>query len=104
MLLDNITVAILSKVNELAERHGLKPYDFVATYSETKDSKQSVLAFEIAPATKEKQELMEKMLDAIGVNQDGVLQGSDAQVYTALEEAIARSPRSRGGWDRFSSN
>ena len=31
-MLDNVDVAVLTKVNELAERYGLKPYDFVATF------------------------------------------------------------------------
>ena len=30
-MLDNVKVAIFTKLNTLAEKHGLKPYDFVAT-------------------------------------------------------------------------
>ncbi len=39
-MIDNQDVAVLTRVNALAERHGLKPCDFVATSKLEEDSRR----------------------------------------------------------------
>ena len=103
---DNCTVAILSKVNELAERYGLKPYEFITTYREHNNDaagNSATVSFESGPAEDRSLANWEKMLQDLGAT-GGELRGTERSVYEALESAIQRAPRTRGGWDRFSSN
>ena len=97
-MLDNIDVAVLTKVNELAERYGLKPYNFVATFKH--DGKESyVLDFE-CPASGNglREERYDKMLTAIGIapGQDSaMLTGNPGQIIDALDNALEHAPRPR---------
>ena len=105
-MIDNIDVAVFCKVNELAERYGLKPYDFVASFApngvepKPDEDHHFVLAFD-APAngsaTMEKR--FDKMLDAIGIGDDLGLSGTEVQIIDALDKALA--PR-QGGSGRIS--
>lgn len=106
MLLDNTTVAILTKLNELAERHGLKPFEFTATYRVLESPEFSRLDFETAPDTPEKQASMDRIMAAIGMPEDGSLRGTGEEIYNALEIALQHAPRARstGDWGRFSAN
>ena len=97
-MLDNIDVAVLTKVNELAERYGLKPYDFVATFKH--DGKESyVLDFEMpASGNGLREERYDKMLTAIGIAPDqdaAMLAGNPDQIIDALDNALEHAPRSR---------
>jgi hypothetical protein len=93
-MLDNVKVAVFTKLNALAERYGLKPYDFVATQRDGPGS-QIRLDFEVHPtgeALKEKQ--YDRMLRALGIPEDGhVLQGTDRHVIDALDNALQLSHR-----------
>lgn len=105
MILDNITVAVLARVNHLAERYGLKPYDFVAEYHPSASPHESELCFTVAPQLESKQKILENMMDALGVNDDGVLLGTDQKIIDALDNATRRAPKSHTDWgDRYSSN
>jgi hypothetical protein len=101
-MLDNVDVAIMTKVNNLAELHGLKPYDFVATLNSTIDEKTYActyqLAFEVpAQGNGLREGRFDKMLADIGVPDSGELIGSANKVVDALDHAltIAPKPRSR---------
>jgi hypothetical protein len=91
-MLDNVTVAVFTKLNALAERHGLKPYDFVATRKEVAGS-DTQLVFEVHPTgdlRKEKQ--YDGMLRALGIPDDGhSLQGPDRHIIDLLDSALHRS-------------
>jgi hypothetical protein len=93
-MLDNVKVAIFTKLNELAERHGLKPYDFVAVQKEAPGFKIS-LQFEVhatGNALKERQ--YDKMLHSLGISEDGSeLQGTDSQIIDALDSALHHAPK-----------
>jgi hypothetical protein len=93
---DNCTVAILSKVNDLAERHGIRPYDFVATVQYDIDRHARVLAFEIVPA-EEQHPAFFKMLDRIGAS-EGKLEGTDKQIIDTLDHALQLAPKPRRGF------
>jgi hypothetical protein len=105
MIIDNITVAVLTKVNHLAERYGLKPYDFVAEYHPSASADESELCFTVAPQSESKQKILENLMDALGVNKDGTLSGTDQTIIDALDNAVRRAPKSHTDWgDRYSSN
>jgi hypothetical protein len=92
-VVNNVDVAILGKVNELALRFTIDPCDFVATVKQGSTS-ETLLVFESMPDTKTSSRF-ERMLDAIGVDANGVLAGQDRQIYAALCAAISRAPSSR---------
>lgn len=97
-MLDNVDVAVLTKLNELADRHGLKPYDFVATFLQKGDAQNYALTFEIpAQGNALREERFDNMLTAIGdtVPETGILSGHTEQIIDALDNALERAPRSR---------
>src|SRR5581483_8489333 len=102
-MLDNLDVAVLSRVNELAERHGLKPYDFVATSKLEEDDtgiSQHILEFEVpARGNALREERYDRMLKDIGILQGdrAVLRGDAAAIIDALDNAIQLAPRPRLG-------
>jgi hypothetical protein len=86
---DNTEIAILTKLNELAERFGLTPCDFVATVQGDKE-----LHFEIpAQGNMLRQARFEKMLRLIGVNDEGIMTGTRADIWSTLNEAVRNSPK-----------
>jgi hypothetical protein len=95
-MLDNVDVAVLTKVNELADRHGLKPYDFVATFKH--GTKGWTLEFECAASGNDlREERYDKMLTAIGITAGdrAALKGNAAKIIDALDNALDLAPRSR---------
>ena len=95
LLLDNFTVALFNKLNELAERYGVKPYEFVATFHDAKENAPPSLDFEVGPKDQQKHTAFEKMLDSIGVDADGRLSGECDSIYKAIESAILIAPKPR---------
>jgi len=92
-MLDNISIAILTKVNELAERHGLNPYDFVASVRDVEGA--AILAFEIpASGNRVREDRFDKMLQDLGVN-EGVLKAKCSHIIDALDNALQLSPKPR---------
>lgn len=95
-MLDNVPIAILTKVNELAQRLGIKPYEFVAVFDNTHDD-YVALRFEACAAEDErKAATINKMLDLIGIK-EGMweLRGNDAQIIDALDNALHLAPKPR---------
>jgi hypothetical protein len=76
-MVDNIDVAILMRVNELAERHGVKPYEFIATMNQGTDGCR--MTFEIPAETVSQQ--------------DGVLSGGESAIIDTLDSALRRAPK-----------
>ena len=71
MIEDNQDVAVFTRLNDLAQRHGLKPYDFVASFMpEDKDQGTTyVLTFEVpASGNALREERFDKMLASIGAD------------------------------------
>jgi hypothetical protein len=101
-MLDNVDVAVFTKVNELAQRYGLKPYDFVATFQLEEDTNgtRHVLSFESpAHGNALREERFDMMLNALGITpsdeRGAVLKGSVAKIMNALDDALEHAPRSR---------
>jgi hypothetical protein len=98
-MLDNIDVAIFTKLNELAERRGLRPYDFVATYSWDGKEESWVLRFEVpASGNALREERFDKMLSDLGiaVTDRAELRGEPGNIVDALDRALNLSPRKPG--------
>lgn len=86
--ISNIDVAILNKVNELAERYGLKPYDFDASL----DTDTGHFQFDSAP-TGEKYPAYLAMKEALGCQDDVFPSTNMTELYDALDHAIRTAPR-----------
>ena len=100
-MLDNIDIAILTRVNELAERHGLRPTDFVATVRDEagpNGALKTVLDYELPAAGNALREgRFEAMIRGLGVTPDAAgLAGTPDQILDALDQAIDKAPRPRG--------
>ena len=94
--MDNIDFAILSSIQELGARYGVKPYDFIATLDHSHEATGMGVKFVIPAETSEPQGArVRKMLQAIGVNEDGILQGGEKVVIDALEQALHTAPKQR---------
>ncbi len=96
-MIDNIDVAILTKVNELAERRGLKPSDFVASVYNGEELEDNSLRFEVPPSGNAlKVERFGKMLEDLGVGSDSnTLKGTAGSIIDALDYALSISPKPR---------
>lgn len=99
-MLDNIDIAILTKVNELAERHGLRPTDFIATLraEEGPSGVYSVLDYETGPSGNAlREDRFDKMLRSLGIEEhDAGLSGSPENILDQLYQAIDIAPKFRG--------
>lgn len=101
-MLDNIDIAILTRVNELAARHGLKPYDFVAVARSEENAagdSRFVLDFETpASGNALREERYASMLRDLGVitGDEAVLSGSYQHIIDSLDKALEIAPRARG--------
>jgi hypothetical protein len=101
-MIDNVDVAVLTKVNELAARFGFKPYDFVATFKAEERSGGGLdwqLHYEMpASGNALREERFDKMLNTLGIRdeQSAMLSGSVASIVDALDDALEKAPRPRG--------
>lgn len=99
--MDIIDLAIYARLNDLADRHGLKPYDFVAVFrhDESAGIGQYKLDFELpASGNALREARFDTMLNDLGIVQgyDAVLRGDCESIIDALEAAMAVAPRPRG--------
>ncbi len=94
--MDNIDVAILMKLNELAERHGLKPQDFLANTVHLEGA-GTVLLFEGSPSEPDEEKKFKAMLGSLGMNEHDQLgqQGGYVEILNALDHALSIAPNSR---------
>jgi hypothetical protein len=95
-VLDNVQIAILTKVNELADRFGIKPYEFVAAIDNNHEE-FTVLKFEIPVAGDiARVESFNRMLDLIGLGETThELKGTEMEILTALDNALNVAPKRR---------
>lgn len=104
---NNVNIAILTRVNDLAARYGIEPYEFVATVAnetapnpalnnEPDTTGRTVLEYSILPDNKSKFERFELMLETIGAsNETGLLAGTDEEIIKALNRGLELAPRAR---------
>ena len=102
--MDNIDFEVLSRIQELYQRFGLKPYEVVATLDHNHDApiigmgvQFEVMCDNIKPG---EEHLLERrdtradaMLKAIGVDENGIIGGGEKSVIDALDAALLKSPK-----------
>lgn len=105
---DNVAIAIMVKVNDLASRYGVEPYEFVAVLKHEKvpnpelggaleTTGRSILAYEVPPSDPSKLKRFELMMESLGVsNETGLLVARDEEIIKALNHALEIAPRARG--------
>jgi hypothetical protein len=93
---DNIEVAVLSKLNELASRHGIKPYHFIATLKTGPNVNGMAIVFVVPSETSAREaSAVTKMFDTLRV-ENGVLKGGEVAIIDALDKALAVAPKHVG--------
>jgi hypothetical protein len=94
--IDNIEIAVLTKLNELAARFGLKPYHFIATLESSSEMNGLGVRFVVPAETGQTQEkLVRKMIATLGADPRGVLTGGEIAVIDALDRAVGVAPKPR---------
>ena len=94
--MENLSVAVMTAVNELAGRHGIKPYEFVAVLDTKLDHPTDIeLRFESTPD--QNVPAFDRMLEDLGVPHAGDdmprLRGSEETIYRSLERALEKAPK-----------
>lgn len=100
--LDNIDIAILTKLNELADRYGVKPYEFIATLDHSSEVRYMGVRFVVPAETDPRQETkIKRMLKSLGADLEpgvpdlrGVLKGGEIAVLKAIDAALSVAPKS----------
>jgi len=98
-LLENIQFAIMNRANDLAQRYGFKPYDFVVTLrslseDESKVPYQSVLNYDFPFQDHEAgKRRFNTMLKSLGIDDTWKLVGTDKQIIDSLDHALDIAPR-----------
>ena len=95
--IDNVEIAILSRLNELAERHGLSPLDFSASLRRDGKGKSTLMFFNV-PEESVPQDRFVRMLAGLGIKDSDTLhiKGTDQQIYDTIQWAIQRAPTRHG--------
>src|SRR6059058_5400318 len=92
--LDNNDIAVLTRINELAARYGLKPYHFVATLDNSREVDGLGVRFVVPAETDVPHEAkVKKMMHSLGVDPHGILKGGEIAVIDAIDAALQRAPR-----------
>lgn len=93
--MDNVSIAILTKVNELLDRHGINPCEVVAGLHDTEGG-ATRLSFEVPPQRASQDDKFERVLGALGLSSgNNSLIGEDPDIYARLQSAVNRSPKVR---------
>ena len=89
---DNIDGAVFSKLNALAERYGLKPYDFIAMLHSGPENEDR-LVFESSPKDDLGRKKFDQMARALGIPDDiPFLQATLEQMVDSLDRALELAP------------
>lgn len=93
IFLGNQQLAVLSRLNELAERHGLSPMDFSALL-ERKEDGTWLLSFQV-PDTEVAQDRFVRMLAGLGITDDDTLHlwATPQEIYDTIEWALQKAPK-----------
>lgn len=94
MYIDNVSLAIMTRLNELAERHGISAVQFHASL-DSDETGQRTLHFALPPDDPNLEPSFLRMLASLGITDDDVstIKGTDAQLYAILEHALQQAPK-----------
>lgn len=92
--MDNIDFAVLDRLDQLAARYGIKPYDFVATLDHSRIAGGMGLTFVVpAETSHEAASRVNAMLKGLGVRTDSRLGGGERHLIDVLDSALLNAPR-----------
>ena len=93
---DSVAVAVLTRLDALAARHGLRPYDFVArvTTRSAHGQQRWEVEFDAPPRHPVQAERFRRLLAAIGIVRPGpaVVFGGVESLLDALDAALGVTP------------
>jgi hypothetical protein len=107
-IIDNLSIALIMKVNELAARYRLDPTDFAAEIKMEMRPRpemggvidctgNTILEYAGSPTQASKRERFEQMLESLGIpNETGKMIATDSEIWQALNKALELAPRARG--------
>jgi hypothetical protein len=94
-VLDNCDIAILVKVNELIERHGIPACDVVVSAGTDLDGRYK-LTFEATGDTPHSNAVVDRVMSCIGIpSGQSTLYGTEQSVYRTLSDAVRAAPLPR---------
>jgi hypothetical protein len=94
-IISSLDIAILSALNVLASRFGLKPSETEASLSHDGKTEESVLTFHGRPNSSEKSVRFDALMALLGC-QNGELRTDDTyQMEDILDAALKKAPRTR---------
>lgn len=105
-VIDNLSIALIMKVNELAARYRLDPTDFAAEIKMEMRPKpemggrldmtgNTILEFPGFPTQASKRERFDRMLESLGISETGKMVATDTEIWQALNKALELAPRAR---------
>jgi hypothetical protein len=94
-VIDNVSIGIMTVLNTLMQRHGIKPSEVVATLERTDEAGNFRLHF-CPPEKAHLGEQFDQLLTALDIPEDSSnLDGPGEALYSKLEIALERAPRRR---------
>jgi len=98
MIIRNDTIAILTKLNDLASRFDLKPYEVTVEVSYNPATNQTELNFTGESIVNRVRKKTDAMIDAIvgrHTQFDGIIAGDASNLIDLLDRAISKAPKPR---------
>lgn len=95
-VIDNYSIALIGRLNELAARFGIEPYEYVVTF-DSSAAGPHVLRFE-SPPPLSKDVAFGRMLELLGIGDDRhtvEIEGSEEEIWQTVQNALARAPSAR---------
>lgn len=98
--MDSIEIALLTKLNDLADRYGVKPFEFLARIRSSYQHKMTLEVENPFPLDLDQADRFMSMLGDIGLEtieseKIAVLKGSAEEIWQALDNALQHAPRKR---------
>ncbi|KAB2958400.1 MAG: hypothetical protein F9K13_13720 [Candidatus Methylomirabilis oxygeniifera] len=94
-MIDNVSIGIMTVLNMLLQRYGIKPGEVVATLERTQEGGEYSLHF-CLPEKEQLTEPFDRLMSALGLPKDSTdLEGPGDALYDRLESALDRAPRKR---------
>ena len=95
--MNNVELAILSMVNELAGRYGLSPCEFIARIRSNPETGECTLCYEspVFGDVRREKRFLDMMESAVGSASSSELTGELDHIYGAINNAIRSAPRQR---------
>jgi hypothetical protein len=91
---DSATIAIYTKFNELAERHGIEHRDFVALVRAGEDRQALEIEWRPSQSTDLTEQRFDRMLRSVGFPETStILTGQDFEIIEALDKALQLAPK-----------